>query len=84
MRVESWKASPQTGGSWAWASQGHPSGGYWVWFSDLENIRLRPPALIPLSPSKFLIVVGFLPSFVQGETLHRAAAPDTSPLAGHL
>ena len=84
MLVESWKASPQTGGSWARASQGHPSGDNWLRFSDLENIRLRPPAPIPLSPSKFLIVVGFLPSFLQVETLHRAAAPDTSPLAGHL
>lgn len=53
----------RTGGLWASVSQGHPSGGYWLWFSDLENIRLHPPVLISLSPSKLLIILGFYEEF---------------------
>lgn len=68
----------KAGGSWARALQGHPSGGRRLCFSDLENTLLRSPALISLSPSKLLLVLGFHEEVpVRGDT-HGAAPP---PLA---
>lgn len=82
MSVESWKASPQARRFEGLGRTRPPLRRLPVWFSDLENIRLCLPALISLSLSK--LALASLKSPLQEETLHRAEAPDTSPLSGHL
>lgn len=77
MHVKFWKASPQNRRPVGLGLKGYPSGGYRLWFSDLENIRLHIPAL---SLSKLLIVLGFDEEFlIKGDIPQSSASGPQAP-----